>query len=304
VQSEQSKGKQRIFNPTRKNFSSASDITTDTTDTNNVSSSSSSLFRKKRVGRNSINNGTVVSDITTDTNRNSNKRQRRRFLTQMMTMTTMTALFNNVDEDYARASSSSSSSSSSEQREQRENKYYAKEQLRLTMRELTRTIAELEEIITILRNAKDIGMTQTPSAVIKERYFENKQSAIYQFRTNGLKLDSFLDNEELTDIEKQVWETIPLENGGGVKMPFLVTPNEFVCALYSCVNSPDAPPSTDASLTLNMLQKGIEMGQRRDKRITNESLLLTAEDAKQKVINYLDIIEYSNKGFFNSLRIE
>jgi len=303
VQSEQSKGKQRIFNPTRKNFSSASDITTDTTDTNNVSSSSS-LFRKKRVGRNSINNGTVVSDITTDTNRNSNKRQRRRFLTQMMTMTTMTALFNNVDEDYARASSSSSSSSSSEQREQRENKYYAKEQLRLTMRELTRTIAELEEIITILRNAKDIGMTQTPSAVIKERYFENKQSAIYQFRTNGLKLDSFLDNEELTDIEKQVWETIPLENGGGVKMPFLVTPNEFVCALYSCVNSPDAPPSTDASLTLNMLQKGIEMGQRRDKRITNESLLLTAEDAKQKVINYLDIIEYSNKGFFNSLRIE
>jgi hypothetical protein len=240
VQSEQSKGKQRIFNPTRKNFSSASDITTDTTDTNNVSSSSSSLFRKKRVGRNSINNGTVVSDITTDTNRNSNKRQRRRFLTQMMTMTTMTALFNNVDEDYARASSSSSSSSSSEQREQRENKYYAKEQLRLTMRELTRTIAELEEIITILRNAKDIGMTQTPSAVIKERYFENKQSAIYQFRTNGLKLDSFLDNEELTDIEKQVWETIPLENGGGVKMPFLVTPNEFVCALYSCVNSPDA----------------------------------------------------------------
>jgi hypothetical protein len=304
VQSEQSKGKQRIFNPTRKNFSSASDITTDTTDTNNVSSSSSSLFRKKRVGRNSINNGTVVSDITTDTNRNSNKRQRRRFLTQMMTMTTMTALFNNVVEDYARASSSSSSSSSSEQREQRENKYYAKEQLRLTMRELTRTIAELEEIITILRNAKDIGMTQTPSAVIKERYFENKQSAIYQFRTNGLKLDSFLDNEELTDIEKQVWETIPLENGGGVKMPFLVTPNEFVCALYSCVNSPDAPPSTDASLTLNMLQKGIEMGQRRDKRITNESLLLTAEDAKQKVINYLDIIEYSNKGFFNSLRIE
>ena len=304
MQSEQSKGKQRIFNPTRKNFSSASDITTDTTDTNNVSSSSSSLFRKKRVGRNSINNGTVVSDITTDTNRNSNKRQRRRFLTQMMTMTTMTALFNNVDEDYARASSSSSSSSSSEQREQRENKYYAKEQLRLTMRELTRTIAELEEIITILRNAKDIGMTQTPSAVIKERYFENKQSAIYQFRTNGLKLDSFLDNEELTDIEKQVWETIPLENGGGVKMPFLVTPNEFVCALYSCVNSPDAPPSTDASLTLNMLQKGIEMGQRRDKRITNESLLLTAEDAKQKVINYLDIIEYSNKGFFNSLRIE
>ena len=303
MQSEQSKGKQRIFNPTRKNFSSASDITTDTTDTNNVSSSSS-LFRKKRVGRNSINNGTVVSDITTDTNRNSNKRQRRRFLTQMMTMTTMTALFNNVDEDYARASSSSSSSSSSEQREQRENKYYAKEQLRLTMRELTRTIAELEEIITILRNAKDIGMTQTPSAVIKERYFENKQSAIYQFRTNGLKLDSFLDNEELTDIEKQVWETIPLENGGGVKMPFLVTPNEFVCALYSCVNSPDAPPSTDASLTLNMLQKGIEMGQRRDKRITNESLLLTAEDAKQKVINYLDIIEYSNKGFFNSLRIE
>ena len=301
MQSEQSKGKQRIFNPTRKNFSSASDITTDTTDTNNVSSSSS-LFRKKRVGRNSINNGTVVSDITTDTNRNSNKRQRRRFLTQMMTMTTMTALFNNVDEDYARASSSSSSSS--EQREQRENKYYAKEQLRLTMRELTRTIAELEEIITILRNAKDIGMTQTPSAVIKERYFENKQSAIYQFRTNGLKLDSFLDNEELTDIEKQVWETIPLENGGGVKMPFLVTPNEFVCALYSCVNSPDAPPSTDASLTLNMLQKGIEMGQRRDKRITNESLLLTAEDAKQKVINYLDIIEYSNKGFFNSLRIE
>lgn len=264
MQSEQSKGKQRIFNPTRKNFSSASDITTDTTDTNNVSSSSSSLFRKKRVGRNSINNGTVVSDITTDTNRNSNKRQR----------------------------------------EQRENKYYAKEQLRLTMRELTRTIAELEEIITILRNAKDIGMTQTPSAVIKERYFENKQSAIYQFRTNGLKLDSFLDNEELTDIEKQVWETIPLENGGGVKMPFLVTPNEFVCALYSCVNSPDAPPSTDASLTLNMLQKGIEMGQRRDKRITNESLLLTAEDAKQKVINYLDIIEYSNKGFFNSLRIE
>jgi hypothetical protein len=304
VQSEQSKGKQRIFNPTRKNFSSASDITTDTTDTNNVSSSSSSLFRKKRVGRNSINNGTVVSDITTDTNRNSNKRQRRRFLTQMMTMTTMTALFNNVVEDYARASSSSSSSSSSEQREQRENKYYAKEQLRLTMRELTRTIAELEEIITILRNAKDIGMTQTPSAVIKERYFENKQSAIYQFRTNGLKLDSFLDNEELTDIEKQVWETIPLENGGGVKMPFLVTPNEFVCALYSCVNSPDAPPSTDASLTLNMLQKGIEMGQRRDKRITNESLLSTAEDAKQKVINYLDIIEYSNKGFFNSLRIE
>ena len=304
MQSEQSKGKQRIFNPTRKNFSSASDITTDTTDTNNVSSSSSSLFRKKRVGRNSINNGTVVSDITTDTNRNSNKRQRRRFLTQMMTMTTMTALFNNVVEDYARASSSSSSSSSSEQREQRENKYYAKEQLRLTMRELTRTIAELEEIITILRNAKDIGMTQTPSAVIKERYFENKQSAIYQFRTNGLKLDSFLDNEELTDIEKQVWETIPLENGGGVKMPFLVTPNEFVCALYSCVNSPDAPPSTDASLTLNMLQKGIEMGQRRDKRITNESLLLTAEDAKQKVINYLDIIEYSNKGFFNSLRIE
>ena len=40
-----------------------------------------------------------------------------------------------------------------------------------------------------------------------------------------------------------------------------MTPNEFVCALYSCVNSPDAPPSTEAALTIDMLRKGVADGE-------------------------------------------
>ena len=68
-------------------------------------------------------------------------------------------------------------------------------------------------------------------------------------------------------------------------------------ALYSCVNSPDAPPSTEAALTIDMLRKGVAMGKRKDKRITSEGLLLTAEDARGKVQRYLEILESS--GIFN-----
>ena len=164
--------------------------------------------------------------------------------------------------------------------------------LKILLSEIKRTDAELSQMIGLLKRASEVG-TDVPfdsmSFVI-----ENRDSAIYNFQNNALKLDAFVDAEELTPIEAAVWDSIPQKNGGGVHTPFIVTPNEFVCALYSCVNSPDAPPSTEAALTIDMLRKGVSMGKRKDKRITADGLLLTAEDARAKVQRYVEILESSS----------
>lgn len=167
--------------------------------------------------------------------------------------------------------------------------------LKILLSEIKRADAELSQMIGQLQRASDVG-TDAPLELMSY-VFENRDSAIYNFQKNALKLDAFVDAEELTPIEAAVWDSIPQKNGGGVHTPFIVTPNEFVCALYSCVNSPDAPPSTEAALTIEMLRKGVAMGKRKDKRITSEGLLLTAEDARGKVQRYLEILESS--GIFN-----
>ena len=167
--------------------------------------------------------------------------------------------------------------------------------LKILLSEIKRADAELSQMIGQLQRASDVG-TDAPLELMLY-VFENRDSAIYNFQNNALKLDAFVDAEELTPIEAAVWDSIPQKNGGGVHTPFIVTPNEFVCALYSCVNSPDAPPSTEAALTIDMLRKGVAMGKRKDKRITSEGLLLTAEDARGKVQRYLEILESS--GIFN-----
>ena len=163
--------------------------------------------------------------------------------------------------------------------------------LKILLSEIKRADAELSQMIGQLQRASDVG-TDAPLELMSY-VFENRESAIYNFQKNALKLDAFVDAEELTPIEAAVWDSIPQKNGGGVHTPFIVTPNEFVCALYSCVNSPDAPPSTEAALTIDMLRKGVAMGKRKDKRITSEGLLLTAEDARGKVQRYLEILESS-----------
>ena len=163
--------------------------------------------------------------------------------------------------------------------------------LKILLSEIKRADAELSQMIGQLQRASDVG-TDAPLELMSY-VFENRDSAIYNFQNNALKLDAFVDAEELTPIEAAVWDSIPQKNGGGVHTPFIVTPNEFVCALYSCVNSPDAPPSTEAALTIDMLRKGVAMGKRKDKRITSEGLLLTAEDARGKVQRYLEILESS-----------
>lgn len=167
--------------------------------------------------------------------------------------------------------------------------------LKILLSEIKRADAELSQMIGQLQRASDVG-TDAPLELMSY-VFENRESAIYNFQKNALKMDAFVDAEELTPIEAAVWDSIPQKNGGGVHTPFIVTPNEFVCALYSCVNSPDAPPSTEAALTIDMLRKGVAMGKRKDKRITSEGLLLTAEDARGKVQRYLEILESS--GIFN-----
>ncbi|CAL6356976.1 unnamed protein product [Bathycoccus prasinos] len=163
--------------------------------------------------------------------------------------------------------------------------------LKILLSEIKRADAELSQMIGQLQRASDVS-TDAPLELMLY-VFENRDSAIYNFQNNALKLDAFVDAEELTPIEAAVWDSIPQKNGGGVHTPFIVTPNEFVCALYSCVNSPDAPPSTEAALTIDMLRKGVAMGKRKDKRITSEGLLLTAEDARGKVQRYLEILESS-----------
>ena len=120
-----------------------------------------------------------------------------------------------------------------------------------------------------LKRASEVG-TDVPFDSMSF-VFENRDSAIYNFQNNALKLDAFVDAEELTPIEAAVWDSIPQKNGGGIHTPFIVTPNEFVCALYSCVNSPDAPPSTEAALTIDMLRKGVSMGKRKDKNLIYET---------------------------------
>ena len=164
--------------------------------------------------------------------------------------------------------------------------------LKILLSEIKRTDTELSQMIGLLKRASEVG-TDVPFDSMSF-VFENRDSAIYNFQNNALKLDAFVDAEELTPIEAAVWDSIPQKNGGGVHTPFIVTPNEFVCALYSCVNSPDAPPSTEAALTIDMLRKGVAMGKRKDKRITADGLLLTAEDARGKVQRYVEILESSS----------
>mmetsp|Transcript_1321 Transcript_1321/g.5403 ORF Transcript_1321/g.5403 Transcript_1321/m.5403 type:complete len:97 (-) Transcript_1321:109-399(-) len=68
----------------------------------------------------------------------------------------------------------------------------------------------------------------------------------------------------------------------------LERPNEIVCNVFSCMDDPRAPASTDLLLSYKMLEQGAGMGARGDKRVTAAGLLSNVVDVGMKFDDYLE----------------
>ncbi|QDZ18085.1 hypothetical protein HOP50_01g05890 [Chloropicon primus] len=101
--------------------------------------------------------------------------------------------------------------------------------------------------------------------------------------------DYIIGEGELSELDEAVWQTMMPSSMGRktVKVPF--GPNDFVCAILSCINDPRTVPSTDVVLTKKMLDEGLGMGSVADPRITSEGILGNIDDLSEKLTSYVTL---------------
>eukprot|EP00873_Tetraselmis_striata_P028919 jgi/Tetstr1/449183/TSEL_036390.t2 len=129
-----------------------------------------------------------------------------------------------------------------------------------------------------------------------------------RIREASVGADEYLGEDNLEAWEEAAWEAMPQaedkwrdgmrsieENessaGRGItklRLPALDRTNELACLIFSCFNDPRQPPSTNHLLTFKMLQDGVSMGARGDKRITSDGLSLIIDDLQGNFENFVD----------------
>ena len=123
-----------------------------------------------------------------------------------------------------------------------------------------------------------------------------------QLSDAALELDSLIDSTPLEDWETTAWTSVLEETQGSNyrnidsrwRIPGVKRTNAWLCLVFSCFNDPRAPPSTDMILSLKLLSDGVDMGLRGDARISAEGLILSLDDALEKVNSYLELVNRSS----------
>ena len=158
-----------------------------------------------------------------------------------------------------------------------------------------------EDLVSLqvsLKTSSIIG-TSLPLKDMKRRITFGPLS---QLSDAALKLDSLIDSTPLEDWETTAWTSVIEETQGSNyrnrdsrwRIPGVKRTNAFLCLVFSCFNDPRAPPSTDMILSLKLLSDGVDMGLRGDARISAEGLILSLDDALEKVNSYLELVNRSS----------
>ena len=156
---------------------------------------------------------------------------------------------------------------------------------------------ELALVEEALKTSVRLG-TEPPLREMKKRL---SSGAIADLPAAATRLDRFIDAPDLEDWEQAVWSSVSEETRGsrdidsvtGKRLGNVERTNDFLCFVFSCFNDPRAPPSTDALLSLRLLNDGVAMGLRGDDRVTAEGLTYSVEDVREKLDAYVDVVTKS-----------
>lgn len=149
---------------------------------------------------------------------------------------------------------------------------------------------EVAAIVDALKTASTLGVTP-PWRALKTQI---NTGALASLRDAVAGADAVAGPYELSEVERATWlDLLPSMESEtqGRLLPNVSRPNELLCAVFSCQNSPRQPAGTDSLLTVSMLRKGIELGSKGDKRATALGVLSTAEAAMEKMDSYIAFLE-------------
>ena len=167
-------------------------------------------------------------------------------------------------------------------------------ELSLSQKSILDAREELKSITSILESS--VVMETDPDWNRMNKIMEN--GSLKRIKKYITDVDTVVGTKPLADWEKEAWRGLsePSNDAPGSLLPFIERPNAFLCAVFSCMNSPQQPAGTDAVLVVDMLRQGIALGQRGDPRATAEGVLLTAGDALAKMDDYITFIMVKRGG--------
>ena len=166
------------------------------------------------------------------------------------------------------------------------------QQLENTLSEIKRTDAELSQMIGLLKRASEVG-TDVPFDSMSF-VFENRDSAELQFQNNALKLDAFVGLDGRVDANRSRRVGFYTAKEQWRRTHAIYSYAKRVCLRVVFMREQSRCASVQRQSAIDMLRKSVSMGKRKDKRITADGLLLTAEDARGKVQRYVEILESSS----------
>lgn len=158
-----------------------------------------------------------------------------------------------------------------------------------------------EDLVSLQASLKTSSIIGT-SLPLKEMKRRITFGPLSQLSDAALELDSLIDSTPLEDWETTAWTSVLEETQGSNyrnrdsrwRIPGVKRTNACLCLVFSCFNDPRAPPSTDMILSLKLLSDGVDMGLRGDARISAEGLILSLDDALEKVNSYLELVNRSS----------
>jgi len=166
-----------------------------------------------------------------------------------------------------------------------------------------------DDVATCARVARDALGANAPSRALYDVL--RASNAIENFERDSRAIDRVVTPRGLDESEREAWRAVradrlgvpasDVDDGGayddltgerrGVRLPFVRNTNDVVCAVFSCVNDPRAPPGAESALALRLARDGVNMGLRGDRRITSEGLMYSFEDVLEKLDAYLALID-------------
>ena len=157
---------------------------------------------------------------------------------------------------------------------------------------------ELEAMQDSLCTSAALG-TSPPLQDLKLRL---RSKPLLDLTSAAQKIDKYIDIVPLDNWEEVIWMSMEDDRYGyrsdrkmsARRLPGIERPNDFLCFLFSCFNDPRAPPSTNMLLSLKLLEDGVDMGIRGDRRINAEGLSSSVSDVKEKLEAYLTFLESLN----------
>lgn len=178
-----------------------------------------------------------------------------------------------------------------------------------------------EELQALQSKIQVAGAASTPLP-FPELQSSLQTGQLGRLRDASIGADEYLGEDNLEAWEEAAWEAMPqaedkwrdgMRDAGEdpgtritklrLNMPGLDRTNALTCLVFSCFNDPRQPPSTNHMLTFKMLQEGVSMGARGDKRITPDGLSLIIDDLQGDLHRFLSLAA-EREALFRSLSEE